>query len=50
MGWHRDRPQYGAIVGVSLLSDCHFKLRRRAGQRWLRTDWEHDLPPASVIR
>ena len=36
LGWHRDRPQYGEIVGVSLLSDCHFKLRRRAGQRWLR--------------
>src|SRR5471032_2689141 len=30
LGWHRDRPQYGEIVGVSLLSDCHFKLRRRA--------------------
>lgn len=36
LGWHRDRLQYGEIVGISLLSACHFKLRRRAGDRWLR--------------
>lgn len=27
IGWHRDAPQYGIIVGVSLLSPCRMKLR-----------------------
>ena len=27
IGWHRDAPQYGIVVGVSLLSACRMKLR-----------------------
>jgi alkylated DNA repair dioxygenase AlkB len=29
IGWHRDKPQFGEIVGVSLLSAARFRLRRR---------------------
>jgi alkylated DNA repair dioxygenase AlkB len=36
LGWHRDRLQYGEIVGVSLLSPATFRLRRRNGDRWMR--------------
>lgn len=36
IGWHRDRPPAVAIAGVSLLSPCAFRLRRRAGERWER--------------
>jgi alkylated DNA repair dioxygenase AlkB len=36
IGWHRDRPQFGDIVGVSLLSPANFRLRRRDGDRWQR--------------
>ncbi|AZS21714.1 MULTISPECIES: alpha-ketoglutarate-dependent dioxygenase AlkB [unclassified Caulobacter] len=36
IGWHRDRPPAVAIAGVSLLSPCHFRLRRKAGDRWDR--------------
>jgi alkylated DNA repair dioxygenase AlkB len=36
INWHRDRPQYGEIVGVSLLSPATFRVRRRDGDRWLR--------------
>lgn len=36
IGWHRDRPPAVAIAGVSLLSPCAFRLRRRAGERWDR--------------
>jgi alkylated DNA repair dioxygenase AlkB len=36
IGWHRDRPQYGEIAGVSLLSAANFRLRRREGDRWIR--------------
>jgi alkylated DNA repair dioxygenase AlkB len=28
IGWHRDAPMFGVIVGISLLSACVFKLRR----------------------
>jgi alkylated DNA repair dioxygenase AlkB len=31
IGWHRDRPQYGDVIGVSLLSPCTFRTRRRNG-------------------
>lgn len=27
IGWHRDAPQYGIVVGTSLLSSCRMKLR-----------------------
>jgi alkylated DNA repair dioxygenase AlkB len=36
IGWHRDRPPALAIAGVSLLSDCAFRLRRKVGERWAR--------------
>ncbi|RRN63495.1 alpha-ketoglutarate-dependent dioxygenase AlkB [Caulobacter sp. 602-1] len=36
IGWHRDRPPAVAIAGVSLLSPCAFRLRRRVGDRWAR--------------
>jgi len=29
IGWHRDRPQYGEVLGLSLGSDCIMRLRRR---------------------
>ena len=28
IGWHRDAPLFGTVVGISLLSTCMFKLRR----------------------
>ncbi|HEX3407575.1 MAG TPA: alpha-ketoglutarate-dependent dioxygenase AlkB [Caulobacteraceae bacterium] len=36
IGWHRDRPQFGRVAGVSLLSPCVLRLRRRAGAGWER--------------
>ncbi|AYV47553.1 alpha-ketoglutarate-dependent dioxygenase AlkB [Caulobacter flavus] len=36
IGWHRDRPQFDIVAGVSLLSSCPFRLRRRAGGRFER--------------
>jgi len=36
IGWHRDRPIFDAIVGISLLSSCTFRLRRRVGNIWKR--------------
>ena len=31
IGWHRDRPHYDDVIGVSLLSSCTFRMRRKIG-------------------
>ena len=36
IGWHRDRPQFGDVIGISLLSPCIFRLRRKQGEKWER--------------
>jgi alkylated DNA repair dioxygenase AlkB len=36
IGWHKDKSVFGRVVGVSLLSPCTFRLRRRDGERWQR--------------
>ena len=32
IGWHRDRPQFGTIVGVSLASACRMRLKPYEGE------------------
>ena len=36
IGWHRDKAVFGEVIGISLLSSCRFRLRRKAGSRWDR--------------
>ena len=36
IGWHRDKDVFGDIVGISLLSPCTFRLRRKRGTKWER--------------
>src|SRR5579872_918596 len=36
IGWHRDRPVFGDVIGISLLSTCTFRFRRKMGERWER--------------
>jgi alkylated DNA repair dioxygenase AlkB len=36
IGWHKDRPQFGEVVGVSLLAAAPMRLRRKDGSRWQR--------------
>jgi DNA oxidative demethylase len=31
IGWHRDAPQFGLVIGVSLLSDCRMRFQRSSG-------------------
>jgi alkylated DNA repair dioxygenase AlkB len=37
IGWHKDRSVFGEVVGVSLVSACTFRLRRKIGTKWERT-------------
>lgn len=36
IGWHKDRTVFGDVIGISLLSACRFRFRRKASERWER--------------
>jgi alkylated DNA repair dioxygenase AlkB len=36
IGWHKDRSVFGDVIGISLLSACTFRLRKKAGAGWER--------------
>ena len=36
IGWHRDRPIFGDVIGVSFLSACRFRFRRKREDGWGR--------------
>jgi alkylated DNA repair dioxygenase AlkB len=46
IGWHKDRPHYEDVIGISLGSECVFRLRRKAGSSWQRKSIT--LAPRSV--
>jgi alkylated DNA repair dioxygenase AlkB len=49
IGWHRDKPMFGEVVGVSLCSSCTFRLRRRLGSdAWERYSFVAE--PRSIYR
>ena len=48
IGWHRDRPQYGEVLGLSLGAPCVMRLRRRTADGFERRKLE--LPPRSLYR
>src|SRR5882757_3824920 len=36
IGWHKDRPVFQDVVGISLLSRCQFRFRRKTAAGWRR--------------
>jgi alkylated DNA repair dioxygenase AlkB len=36
IGWHRDKPEYDVVVGVSLGAPAVIRYRKRAGDKWAR--------------
>jgi len=36
IGWHKDRSVFGDVVGLSLLSPCTFRFRRKGERKWER--------------
>jgi alkylated DNA repair dioxygenase AlkB len=38
IGWHRDRGVFGDVIGISLLSACNFRFRRKSDPT--RSGWE----------
>lgn len=45
IGWHRDAPAFGTVVGVSLGGACRLRFQRGTGDR--RRLWEVTLEPRS---
>jgi alkylated DNA repair dioxygenase AlkB len=48
IGWHRDKPQFGTVMGLSLLAPCGLRFRRREGDGWRRVT--RPLPARSAYR
>jgi alkylated DNA repair dioxygenase AlkB len=46
IGWHKDKPQFGVVVGVSLLAPARMRFRRAQGRLWERIT--HEVMPRSV--
>jgi alkylated DNA repair dioxygenase AlkB len=46
IGWHKDKSQFGIIVGVSLLGPATMRFRRAHGANWIRIS--HTLKPRSI--
>jgi alkylated DNA repair dioxygenase AlkB len=46
IGWHRDRPVFDDVVGISLGASCRFRLRRKQDAAWERAAIE--LAPRSA--
>ena len=45
IGWHRDAPAFGTVIGVSLAGACRLRFQRGRGDR--RRVWEIALEPRS---
>lgn len=50
IGWHRDRPVFGDVIGVSFCSACRFRFRRRCGDAWERRSIVLEPRSAYVLR
>ncbi len=38
IGWHRDKGVFGQVVGVSLLTKCVLRFRRKENEKWQRAN------------
>ena len=50
IGWHRDRPHYDDVIGVSLASPCIFRMRRKRGADWERASLRLDRRSIYLMR
>ena len=46
IGWHKDKQEFGIIVGVSLLASANMRFRRANGAGWSRVS--HTVKPRSI--
>lgn len=46
IGWHKDKPTFADVIGVSFASSCTLRLRKKADDKWQRVSWA--LEPRSA--
>jgi len=49
IGWHRDKAVFGHVIGLSLLAPCVLRFRRKAGEKWERSNVPIDPRSAYVL-
>jgi alkylated DNA repair dioxygenase AlkB len=50
IGWHRDKAVFGDVVGISLLSPCTFRFRRKARGSWERSSFVAEPRSAYLLQ
>jgi alkylated DNA repair dioxygenase AlkB len=50
IGWHRDKGVFDDVVGISLLSSCVFRLRRKVAAAWERYSQTVEPRSAYLLR
>ena len=50
IGWHRDRPVFGDVAGISLLAPAPLRFRRKAGAKWERFTLTAEPRSAYLLR
>ena len=50
IGWHRDRPTFEDVIGISLLAPCTFRLRLKVGAKWERHSFTAEPRSAYLLR
>lgn len=50
IGWHRDRPVFEDVIGISLLAPAPLRFRRKVGTKWERITVAAEPRSAYVLR
>ena len=50
IGWHRDRPVFDDVIGISLGAPCRFRLRRKQAASWQRAALTLEPRSAYLLR
>lgn len=50
IGWHKDKAVFDEVVGISLLSSCTFRFRRKLDGRWERASLTAEPRSAYLLR
>jgi alkylated DNA repair dioxygenase AlkB len=50
IGWHKDRLVFGDIIGISPLSPCNFRFRKKTDAGWKRRNLMADRRSAYLLR
>lgn len=50
IGWHKDKRVFGDVIGISLISPCTFRFRRKSGSSWERASFVAEPRSAYLLR